>query len=119
MELFLTGAVAPHVYVRAWVLCWSHSLVSTQTFRRALTASVDSCGNRVPLQWRNQLWQSLEEESGTESGIRILGACVFSYLRSPKGRGSGCRACARPLGFRVRIQKSTRIVATRSLLQTV
>ena len=58
-------------------------------------------GNRVPLQWRNQLWQSLEEESGTESDIRILGACVFSYLRSPKGRESGCRACERPVGFRV------------------
>ena len=32
------------IYVRAWSLCCYHSLVSTQTFRRALTSSVDSCG---------------------------------------------------------------------------
>ena len=29
----------PHVYVRAWALGCFHSLISTQTFRRALTAS--------------------------------------------------------------------------------
>ena len=29
--------------MRAWTLCCFHSLVSTQGFRRALTASVDSC----------------------------------------------------------------------------
>ena len=34
---------APHVYVRAWALGCFHSLISTQTFRRAPTASVDSC----------------------------------------------------------------------------
>ena len=33
----------PHVYVRAWALGCFHSFISTQTFRRALTASVDSC----------------------------------------------------------------------------
>ena len=39
--LFLPGVDASHVYVRAWALGCFHSL--TQTFRRALTASVDSC----------------------------------------------------------------------------
>ena len=34
---------APHVYVRARALGCFHSLISTRTFRRALTASVDSC----------------------------------------------------------------------------
>ena len=35
---------ASHVYVRAWVLGCLHSLICTQTFRRALTASVpDRC----------------------------------------------------------------------------
>ena len=34
---------APHVYVRAWALGCFHSLISTRTFRRALTASLDSC----------------------------------------------------------------------------
>ena len=42
-ELFLPEADAPHVSVRAWTLCCFHSLISTQTFRRALTASADSC----------------------------------------------------------------------------
>ena len=41
--LFLPLADTPHVYVRAWTLCCFHSLISTQTFRRALTASVDRC----------------------------------------------------------------------------
>ena len=41
--LFLSEKEAPHVYVRAWTLCCSESLISTQRFRRALTASVDSC----------------------------------------------------------------------------
>ena len=40
---FLPGVDAPHVYVRAWALGCFHSLISTGTFRRALTASVDSC----------------------------------------------------------------------------
>ena len=40
---FLPGADAPHVYVRAWTLCCFHCLISTRTFRRVLTASVDSC----------------------------------------------------------------------------
>ena len=34
---------APHVYVRAWALGCFFSPISTQIFRRALTASVDSC----------------------------------------------------------------------------
>ena len=32
----------PHVYVGAWALCCFYSLISTQTFRRALTVSVDN-----------------------------------------------------------------------------
>ena len=61
---FLPGADAPHVYVRALAQCCFHSLISTQTFRRALTASVDK--RIIPLQWRwrNQFWQSLEEGAG-------------------------------------------------------
>ena len=39
----LAWAGAPNVYVRAWALCCLHSRISTQTFRRALTASGDSC----------------------------------------------------------------------------
>ena len=40
---FLPGVDASHVYVRALALGCFHSHISTQTFRRALTASVDSC----------------------------------------------------------------------------
>ena len=39
-SLFLPGVDAPRVYVRAWALGCFHS---TRNFRRALTASVDSC----------------------------------------------------------------------------
>ena len=41
--LFLPGVDASHVYVHAWALGCFHSLISTQTFQRALTASVDRC----------------------------------------------------------------------------
>ena len=43
IHFFLTGVDASHVYVRARALGCFHSLISTKTFRRALTASVDSC----------------------------------------------------------------------------
>ena len=42
-SFFLPGVDAPHVYVGAWALRCFHSLISTRTFRRALTASLDSC----------------------------------------------------------------------------
>ena len=40
---FLPGVDASHVYVRALALGCFYSHISTQTFRRALTASLDSC----------------------------------------------------------------------------
>ena len=40
---FLPGVDASHVYVGTWMLGCLHSLIGPQTFRRALTASVDSC----------------------------------------------------------------------------
>ena len=62
---FFTGADVPHVYMRASTLRCFQSYYYTQTFRRALTASVDSCakilGEGVHLQWRHQFWQSLEK----------------------------------------------------------
>ena len=39
----LPGAYMSCVYVRAWMLCYFHSRVSTQTFWRAPTVSMDSC----------------------------------------------------------------------------
>ena len=40
---FLPGVDASHVYVRALALGCFHSRISTRTFQRALTASLDSC----------------------------------------------------------------------------
>ena len=40
---FLPGVDASHVYVGALALGCFYSHISTQTFRRALTASLDSC----------------------------------------------------------------------------
>ena len=40
---FLPRVDAPHVYMRAWALSCFHSVISTQTVQRVLTASVDSC----------------------------------------------------------------------------
>ena len=42
----LPGVDASHVYVRGRALGCFHSLISTKTFRRALTASVDSCAEK-------------------------------------------------------------------------
>ena len=77
-ELFLLpGVDAPHVYVRAWVLRCFHCLISTQTFRRALTAPVDSCAETKS----NQIWQSLEEGAGKRCS-ECLRACVYVRVRS-------------------------------------
>ena len=40
---FLPREDVSHCYVHALTLCHIHSLISTQTFWRVLTASVDSC----------------------------------------------------------------------------
>ena len=40
---FLPGVDASHIYVRALALGCFYSHISTRTFRRALTTSVDSC----------------------------------------------------------------------------
>ena len=40
---FVPRVDASHIYVLARALCCFHSLISTETFRTALTASVDSC----------------------------------------------------------------------------
>ena len=87
---FLPGVDASHVYVRAWALGCFHS---TRTYPQYpnLSGGVDRVGGQlrgdkecpfsgvtksgrvwrkvpesdvVPLQWRNQIWQSLEEGAG-------------------------------------------------------
>ena len=53
--LFLPLADGSHVYVRVSTLCYFHNIVSTQT------ADISVRTQGVPLQWRNQSWQSLKE----------------------------------------------------------
>ena len=49
-----------------------HSLISSQTFRRELTASVDCCAEiKSSLQWPNQFWQSLEESAGKRLSVPV------------------------------------------------
>ena len=81
MELFfffLPGVDVSHVYVGAWALGCFYSHIST---RMNLSEGADRVGgqlrgdkDRVPLQWRNQIWQSLEKGAGkrcSESGFII------------------------------------------------
>ena len=51
LSFFPPGVDVSHVYVRAWALGCFHSHISTQTFRRVLTASVDSCAEIKSVPW--------------------------------------------------------------------
>ena len=54
-----------HVYVLMLGTRLLPQFYQYRPFRRALTASVDSCAEiKSALQWRNQIWQSLEEGAG-------------------------------------------------------
>ena len=63
--LFFTRGGCASVYVRAWALGCFHSLTSTRTFRRALTASLDSYAEiRVPfsgLTKSGRVWRKVPE----------------------------------------------------------
>ena len=77
---FLLGKDAPHVYVRAWMLCCFHSLISTQTFRRALAAPVDSCAEiksapSVAVINSGRVWRKVPG-----SGGRIVASCLSFSL---------------------------------------
>ena len=85
----LPGVDAPRVYVCAWTLCCCHSLISTQTFQRALAASVDSCEEiKSAPSVRNQFWQSLEVGAGKrclecafEAYIKLFNTLLFPVSR--------------------------------------
>ena len=71
---------APHVYVRAWALGCFYSHISTQTFRRALTAS------RVDTELRGD--KECPFSDVTKSG-RVWRKVPESDARSVNG-GGGC-----------------------------
>ena len=86
-ELFLwPGVDASHVYVRALALGCFYSHISTRTFRRALTASLDSCAEikSAPFSGVTKSGRvSVEEGAGkrcsecgmTQQSVRVTVAC--------------------------------------------
>ena len=74
-----------HVYVRAWALVCFYSLISTQTFRRALTASVDSYAEikiECPFSGvtkSGRVWRKVPE-SDADAGKQFLGCGSFRIL---------------------------------------
>ena len=79
--MFLSGVDASHVYVRAWALGCFHSLISTKTFGRALTASVDSCAEIKECPFNGvtksgRVWRKVPEGDARS---------VIAHHRSPGG----------------------------------
>ena len=73
---FIPGVDASHVYVRAWALGYFYSHISTRTFRRALTASVDSCAEIKSAPSVGRVWRKVPE---TVLGV-WLGVCVATGI---------------------------------------
>ena len=86
--------------MRAWALCWFHSLISTQTFQRALTASVDSCAEikKCPF-------------SGVTNSVRVWRKVPESDARSEVGdmlsvsSGHGAQLEARAKKQKIKVKK--------------
>ena len=74
---------APHVYVRAWALGCFYSHISTQIFRRALIASVDSCAEIKSA-------PSVAKLNLAEFAGRCRKAMLGVWLRTPL-LAEGCR----------------------------
>ena len=70
----LHGVDASHVYMRVRALGCFHNLISTETFRRVLTASVDSCAeiksapSVASVTKSGRVWRNVPE-----SGARSVG----------------------------------------------
>ena len=82
-NFILPGVDASHVYVRAWALGCFHSLISTQTFRRALTAWTASVDKECPFSGvtkSGRVWRKVPESDArsvisTQTFRRALTAC--------------------------------------------
>ena len=81
---FLSGVDASRVYMRAWELGCFYSHISTQTFRRALTASVDSCAE---IKSDPSVAELNLAEFGGRCRKAVLG--VWTALSLSSGRSSG------------------------------
>ena len=67
---------ASHVYVRSWALGCFYSHISTRTFRRALTASLDSCTEIKSVPSVAQLNLA---EFGGRCRKAVFGVCSFTW----------------------------------------
>ena len=81
---------APHVFVRVWALGCFYSHISTQTFRRALTASVDSLlrgdkeGPFSGVTKSGRVWRKVpESDARSVRGSFITLFCSFGALYGP------------------------------------
>ena len=77
----LPGVDATHVYVRARAHGCFHSLISTETFLRALTTSVDSCAEIKSAPFSGvtksgRVWRKMPESGarsvGPTTGVMVL-----------------------------------------------
>ena len=85
---------APRVCVRAWVLGCFYSDISTQTFWRALTASVDSCAEIKSAPFggvtkSGRVWRMVPESDARSVGVRVTEEEELEEERKQKRRGGG------------------------------
>ena len=69
-----------HVFVGTWALDCFHSHISTQTFRRSLTASVDNCAE---IKSAPSMAYANLAESGGRCRKAVLGVCLVLRPRAP------------------------------------
>ena len=78
-----------HVYVRALTIGCFYSHISTETFRRALTASVESCaeiksGPSVAYVTKSgRVWRKVPESDARSVGRLMRALCANQRLRNP------------------------------------
>ena len=78
--------------MRAWTLCCFHSLIGTQTFRRALTASVDSCAETKSAFFSGvtssgRVWRKVPESEARSAWGRTT---IFTRPGSCVAEGAPC-----------------------------
>ena len=77
---FSPGVDVPHVYVRAWALGCFHSLISTRTFRRVLTACPYSGVTKLLVEFGGRCRTESDAWSvpGCLAAVATLGPCTCS-----------------------------------------
>ena len=83
-SFFISRSDALHVYMCAWMPCCFNSLISTQNFWRALTASLDSCAE---IKSAPSVAYPILVEFGGRCRKVMLGVWAHSLLQP------GCRWC--------------------------